>query len=314
MPGGAPWPRISVVTPSYNQAAYLEETMRSVLLQGYPNLEYMVVDGGSTDGSADIIRRYAPYLTYWVCEPDRGQSHAINKGWARATGDLLAWLNSDDTYLPGALATVARYMAGAPACGLCHGGERTVGADSQPLAVAKRHPAGEGLALLLPYNRIAQPTVFVRRALQARVGPLDENLHYVLDRDYWLRASLSETFGRVDAEIATCRIHSAAKTYTACDRQLGELKQVLDRFFGSPGAPPSSSRIARRAHSHLCLRLGLLRSQQGKPASMVRAWARALWLCPAVVADRDHRGQPVLGWLPGALRALTERRGRRRAR
>jgi glycosyltransferase involved in cell wall biosynthesis len=103
---GGEWPRITVVTPSFNQGAYIEETLRSVLLQGYPNLEYIVIDGGSTDGSVETIRRYARWLDYWVSEPDRGQAHALNKGFARASGDVLGWLNSDDVYLPGALKQV----------------------------------------------------------------------------------------------------------------------------------------------------------------------------------------------------------------
>src|SRR5262245_21335405 len=111
LPDGAAWPRITIVTPSYNQAPFLEETIRSVLLQGYPNLEYIIIDGGSSDGSVELMRRYEPWLAYWVSEPDGGQSEAINKGWCSATGTVTTWLSSDDIYTPGALKAVAEGMA-----------------------------------------------------------------------------------------------------------------------------------------------------------------------------------------------------------
>ena len=108
MPNGSDWPRISIVTPSYNQGKFLEETIRSVFLQGYPNLEYIIIDGGSTDNSIEIIKKYEPWLTYWVSEKDRGQSHAINKGFEHATGEIYGWLNSDDYFLPRALKAFAQ--------------------------------------------------------------------------------------------------------------------------------------------------------------------------------------------------------------
>src|SRR5262245_47892717 len=118
---GRPRPRVSIVTPSYNQAEYIEETIRSVLLQGYPDLEYILIDGGSTDGSVEIIRTYAPWLTYWVSEPDRGQTDAINKGWARATGEILAYINTDDCYLDNAIATAVQEFRANPGAGMVYG-------------------------------------------------------------------------------------------------------------------------------------------------------------------------------------------------
>ena len=121
MPDGSPWPRVSIVTPSYNHGQFIEETIRSVLLQGYPNIEYIIIDGGSSDETLDIIRKYEPWLTHWVSEPDMGQSHAINKGFARCSGDVVAWLNSDDEYLPGTLGIVGHYMEKNPAADIVFG-------------------------------------------------------------------------------------------------------------------------------------------------------------------------------------------------
>ena len=109
---GSPWRKISIVTPSFNQADFIEETIRSVICQGYPNLEYIIIDGGSTDGSVEIIKKYEEYLSYWVSEPDRGQAHAINKGISRITGDIFGWINSDDMLLPGSLSTIGKNHKG----------------------------------------------------------------------------------------------------------------------------------------------------------------------------------------------------------
>ena len=109
-PDGSPWPSISIITPSYNQGHFIEETIRSVLLQGYPNLEYIIIDGGSTDETLPIIKKYEPWISFWVSEPDRGQSHAINKGFARSRGSILAWINSDDYYYEGAFEAVAKFL------------------------------------------------------------------------------------------------------------------------------------------------------------------------------------------------------------
>ena len=133
---GRPWPRVSVVTPSYNQGHFIEETIRSVLLQGYPDLEYVIIDGGSTDSSQEIIRRYERWLVYWVSEPDHGQTRAINKGWTRATGDILAYINTDDCYLNGAIATAAQEFCTKPNIGMAYGNAIIVDEAGKPVTLA----------------------------------------------------------------------------------------------------------------------------------------------------------------------------------
>lgn len=206
------WPKISIVTPSYNQAEFLEDAIRSVLLQSYPNLEYIIIDGGSTDGSVEIIKKYEPWLTYWVSEPDRGQSHAINKGFEKATGDIFGWINSDDYYAPGAFTHIAKmflenntnWMSGV--CHIIHSTGETVSSNSEPQEF-------ENWLLGCP---LAQPSVFWRRELWQTVGGVDTNLHYSFDYDLWMKFSgVQPKPTWTDRHIATFRIHPGSKTSTS---------------------------------------------------------------------------------------------------
>jgi len=210
-------PKITVVTPSYNQASFLEETIRSVLGQDYPALEYMVIDGGSTDGSPAIIERYSDRLAYWVSEPDRGQAHAINKGFRRATGDIVAWINSDDVYLPGALHAVGKAFQTDPTCRWISGGCSYFGSED---AVGWQ-PARTicGVAPWIVSNRIAQPATFWRRDLLNDHGYLDEDLRYCLDYEYWLRLVLAgERCKALSFPVAAFRFHPSSKTvYESAD-------------------------------------------------------------------------------------------------
>jgi glycosyltransferase involved in cell wall biosynthesis len=216
MKNGQPWPRITVVTPSYNQDAFLEETIRSVLLQGYPNLEYMIIDGNSQDHSPEIIKKYAPFLSFWVSEPDRGQSEAINKGWGRATGDLISYLNSDDIYFPGTLRTVAEVWDADPAIALVCGGIAFLYSNSQ--VRSKRSPLLEGdspldLSLLEPYAWFLpqQATFYVREYLDQVGRSLSEELHFTMDRELLYRICRSGKVQLTPEIIAGDRAHGESK-------------------------------------------------------------------------------------------------------
>ena len=183
-------PRISVVTCSFQQASYLEQALRSVLEQAYPSLEYVVVDGGSSDGSAEIIRRHAPALAHWVSEPDGGQTQALIKGFSRCTGDVLGWLCSDDLLLPGALRTVGEFFAAHPGVAAAYGDALWIDAGGRLLR-PKREIDFSRFVLLHDHNYIPQPSMFWRRSLYDAVGGLDARFDLAMDADLWERFSAS---------------------------------------------------------------------------------------------------------------------------
>jgi glycosyltransferase involved in cell wall biosynthesis len=219
-PDGQQWPRITVVTPSFNQGRFIEETMRSVLLQGYPNLEYVVIDGGSTDESVEVIKRYSPWLSYWVSEKDRGQSHAINKGMSHATSDIVAWLNSDDLYLPSALFRVATAWDKKQThwlVGKIKAGESIDSPEVKTLRLSSSQTFLEIAAFWLVRERnlrsYTQPEVFMSRQAWQAVGGVCEKLFHAMDNHLWAKLS---AVGYVPVylpeEIAFFRVHKLQKT------------------------------------------------------------------------------------------------------
>ena len=176
---------VSIVTPSFNQAQYLEETLRSVLEQDYPSLEYIVVDGSSTDGSVEIIRKYSDRLAWWVSEKDRGQGDAINKGLEHAHGEIIAWLNSDDTYLPHTIASAVQIFEQNPDVVLVYGDMLAVDAHSETINVLRYRQLS--LEDLLCFQIIGQPAVFFRRDAYEKTGGLDTSFHFMLDHHLWIR-------------------------------------------------------------------------------------------------------------------------------
>ncbi|MFB2896039.1 glycosyltransferase family 2 protein [Aerosakkonemataceae cyanobacterium BLCC-F50] len=186
-PDGSQWPRISIVTPSYNYGDFIEETIRSILLQGYPNLEYIIIDGGSTDNTIEIIKKYEKYLTYWVSEPDKGQTDAINKGFQYCTGDIFAWLNSDDSYTKIALRRVAEYyLQGNQVIG---GSCLLVFTDGRPDDVVKSFPINfeRFLNFWAVGAHFPQPAVFVARQIADKCFPLNNQLYMLMDYQFFVR-------------------------------------------------------------------------------------------------------------------------------
>jgi glycosyltransferase involved in cell wall biosynthesis len=222
------WPRITVITPSFNQARFLEETIRSVLLQGYPNLEYIVIDGGSTDGSIDIVRRYERWLD-WVSEPDRGQTHAINKGLRRATGDWVAWQNSDDIYYPGAFRSLAEAASHAPGVELVIADVMLIDADSHPLRDV-RYVRPSFNALRAEGMVLTNQAAFWRRAVHAEIGYLDESMRVGFDYDWFLRLTRAHRAAHVAGIWGALRLHAETKSSTLPEQFQQEYARALDGF------------------------------------------------------------------------------------
>jgi len=222
MPDGQPWPKISIVTPSYNQGQFIEKTIRSVLLQGYPNLEYIIVDGGSTNVSVDIIRKYEKWLMYWVSEPDRGQSEAINKGFTKASGEIYGWLNSDDYLLKHALRNVAMAYHESPRAGGWFGTCWQVDMYDNILVVSSPNRLDvEGLAGW-GENAVTQPACFFSEEAWRICGPLDENLHYGMDFDLWIKIAKVFSIEKADGVLAAVVVHKDAKTQKDFGRMYAE--------------------------------------------------------------------------------------------
>ena len=306
MSNGRPWPKVSIVTPSYNQARFLEATIRSVLLQGYPNLEYAVIDGGSTDGSTELIQRYASRLPRWVSEPDVGQADAINKGWRRAQGDILAYLNSDDLYLLGAVRRAVEYLEDHPHVGIVYGACQVIDELGQPIGGPREMPECS-LARLLRCP-LPQPTMFFRRWVFDRIGWLDAGLHCTLDWDLTIRAAIA---GIVIEPIpgpplAAARVWDGAKTSNLFELCVEESLRIRDKLLSHPSLPLPFREELVMSKAWVFLWPAYEYYVRGQIRSARRLLHRAVAIHPAIIAHPEFLGL--------YLRALLGRSGSQAAR
>jgi len=226
------YPLVSIVTPSYNQKDFLEDTILSVLDQDYPALEYFVIDGGSTDGSVEIINKYADRLAGWVSEPDQGQTDAINKGFTLGRGEIMAWLNSDDLYHPGAVRSAVEFLQNNPEIGLVYGDTDLI--DSSGREIGKFNAQQTNYKRLMRGGvYIPQPAAFWRRELWVRSGPLDPSFYFAMDYDLWVRFAKLSPIQYFPELWASFRIHGDGKTTVSDDRCWPEMREVHKREGGS---------------------------------------------------------------------------------
>lgn len=307
-------PLISVVTPSFQQAQYLETTLRSVLGQGYPRLEYLVLDGGSTDGSEAILRRYAPRLAFWASQPDSGQAAAINQGFARARGDLLTWINSDDWLLPGALASAAQAYQHQPGALLLGDTLYYAESDGYVLAMPQRDVT---LACLMytgkPGSMWHQPGTFIPREVWTRVGPLDEGLHYAFDRDWMCRALAAGTpVAYLGGPAAVFRLQAASKTADKLPAWGDERHRVTERYRALAPGLTARQAEAEQAIWDATVRLHYQFMAHWDAGGARRALWRGVRADPRLAANRTYWHLWVRALAPRALVAWARERWIRR--
>lgn len=247
-------PKISIITPSYNQGKYIEETIRSVLLQGYPNLEYIIIDGGSTDNSVEIIKKYQKWVKYWVSEKDEGQSHAINKGAKYATGELMGWLNSDDKYFENTFNVIADLYRTFPNhvayAGVCE--KKYIDTNKENELIHPRNLTQNSLCNWGKDGFLYQPACLFKRSTFMEVGMLNQGLHNAMDQELWVKLAGVGEFAVTDEIIAQALIHKDMKTLKYIDRRDVESISIAVKYGNTDAA---IDRLLLNRHNYINTRI-----------------------------------------------------------
>ena len=275
---------VSIITPSYNQAAYLEQTILSVLNQDFSRIEYILVDGASTDGSVEIIKKYAGKFSYWVSEKDRGQADAINKGFARATGDIVAWLNSDDYYLQGTVSAAVKVFEENPDAVLVYGNMLAVDEHGKTFNTLSYKQLT--LEDLLCFQIIGQPAVFMRRSALNKTSGLNPDFHFLLDHLLWIHIAKQGKILHVDQTWSAARYHAEAKNRAKAAEFGREAFRILDEVAQDKTLAPVLAMVSRRARASAHRVDSRYLLDGGLSAKSLSAWLRALFIYPPTALAR----------------------------
>jgi glycosyltransferase involved in cell wall biosynthesis len=273
-------PLVSIITPSFNQAQYLEDTMQSVLRQDYDPIEYILIDGGSTDGSLEIIKKYENRLAYWASEPDEGQVDAINKGLRMARGEIVAWINSDDLYMAGAVRAAVQSLQKNPEVGMVYGDGIMVNAEGRLL---DRHTYRTYSVLdLLCFEVLLQPTVFMRREILQEAGYLNADYDLILDHDLWVRIASQSPILHIPDFWAVERTHVGAKTIAQASTFVKEAERMIESAALSEDLGPIIEENYRKVYASLNAFAARRLIDAGEHRTAVRRMFKALGLAPEV--------------------------------
>ena len=278
---------ISVITPSYNQSAYVKQTMDSVLSQDIPGIEYVVIDGGSTDGSVDLIRSYENRLSGWISEKDRGQADAVNKGVSRTTGDVIGWLNSDDLYLPGAVNKALAYLSAHPEVDAVYGDVISIDGEGKMINVMRFDQYT--LEDLMSFRVISQPGVFFRRSAWEKAGGLDLSYHFMLDHHLWLRMASRGKFTYLPEPLAAARFHAEAKNRAHPEDFGKEAYRLANWLLTDPLTAERAKPIEKQIRGGAAWLDAHYLSEGGEPGKSLKAYAKAFSLFPQRVLEDKNR-------------------------
>lgn len=280
-------PLVSVITPTFNQADFIRDTLESVLTQDYPNIEYIVFDDGSTDETPGILSGYTGRLE-WESQANMGQTPTINKGWERSHGDIITWLNSDDTFMPGAVSKAVDYFQKHPDIDIVFGDSLFTSADGSPIETTKPQVGFNYRDLVAKcHNPIAQPSAFIRRSVIEDIGLLDPAYYYFMDWDFWLRAGIDHSIAYFPELLSTYRLHEASKTVAQTAKAAPELEYMYRKFFALPNLRDEIRRLEREAMMNMFFTSAEYYLQGGSRKAARRMAIKALQTRPGAIVRPD---------------------------